>query len=120
MKGASGGDIYTANLTADDETGIGRWTEAEFVRALKVGMRPDGRVLHSPMSPRVDLDDHEAGAIYAYLRTVPRIRNAVPRPAAPAPAALADAHPGKAEYDRYGCASCHGATDAGRSRTSGA
>jgi mono/diheme cytochrome c family protein len=104
-----GKPIFSANLTSDPETGIGNWTEAEFVRAVKKGFRPDGRVLSYPMEPRPELDDDEAAAIYAYLRTVPKIRNAVRRPAAP----VADANPGKAVYERYGCNTCHGDTGIG-------
>jgi mono/diheme cytochrome c family protein len=112
LKDASGKDIYSANLTSDPETGIGNWTEADFVRAMKKGFRPDGRVLHYPMEAKPALDDEEAAAIYAYLLTVPKIKNAFPRPAMP-PAAVAGNDQGKALYDRYGCASCHGETGKG-------
>ncbi|HSO37941.1 MAG TPA: c-type cytochrome [Labilithrix sp.] len=106
--------IYSANLTADDETGLGRWSEADFVRAVTKGIRPDGRVLHYPMLPRVGLDDDEVGAIYAYLRTVPKIRNAVKRPSGASGAtAAAGGHPGKPLYEKYGCGSCHGKDGAG-------
>lgn len=109
MKRHDGSDIHTPNLTADDETGIGRWSEADFVRALRQGFRPDGRVLSYPMLPKPELDEDEAAAIYAYLRTVPRIRNAVPRPTYE----IAGADDGARAYARYGCASCHGDTGAG-------
>jgi len=106
---ANGEDIRTANLTPDPETGIGTWSEADFVKAVKKGFRPDGRVLHYPMTPRVELTDAEAGAIYAYLRTVPAIKNAVSRTVD----APAEGEPGKKLYVAYGCVSCHGATGAG-------
>lgn len=106
-----GGSIRTANLTPDDETGIGKWTEADFVRALKSGFRPDGRVLRYPMMPRTSLDDEEAAAIYAYLRTIPKIRNPVPRAFdVPVP----DGDPGRKLYVGYGCVACHGDDGAGR------
>lgn len=117
--------IHAPNLTADDETGIGRWSEADFVRAVTKGVRPDGRVLHYPMLPRTGLDDEEVAAIYAYLRTVPKLRHAVPRPAnAMAAAAVSPAsagagagtgagHPGKPLYEKYGCGACHGASGVG-------
>lgn len=114
LKDAEDKTIYSANLTSDDETGIGRWSEAELVRALTKGVRPDGRVLRAPMMPHSDLDDDEAGSIYAYLRTVPRIRNAVPRPAGIGDVTASAGHAtGKALYERYGCASCHGANGVG-------
>ena len=36
------GTFYTPNITPDPETGIGRWTDAQFLRALREGVRPDG------------------------------------------------------------------------------
>ena len=40
------GDFYPPNLTPDEETGIGGWSDAEFVNALKHGVGPDGRHLY--------------------------------------------------------------------------
>lgn len=102
--GADGKEIFTANLTPDDATGIGRWSEDDFVRAVRKGFRPDGRVLHYPMLPMPELQDDEARAIYAYLRTVPKLHNEVPRPAA----SEGGPHPGKRLYAKYGCGACHG------------
>jgi mono/diheme cytochrome c family protein len=101
---ANGEEIRTANLTPDPDTGIGKWSEADFVRALRKGFRPDGRVLHAPMTPRVELTDDEAAMIFAYLRTIPAIKNAVSRPIA----APAQGEPGKKLYVSYGCVGCHG------------
>ena len=36
------GTFYSPNITPDPETGIGRWTDAQFLRALREGVRPDG------------------------------------------------------------------------------
>lgn len=111
--------IYSANLTPDDETGIGRWSEADFVRAVTKGIRPDGRVLHYPMLPKTELEDDEVTAIYAYLRTVPKLRNAVERPKSPnevvvaAAAGGATGATGKALYQKYACGSCHGESGVG-------
>lgn len=109
FKEANGKEIYSANLTPDVETGIGAWSEADFVRAVRHGFRPDNRVLRFPMGPKPELSDADAAAIYAYLRTVPPIRNAVKRPG-PTVALSAD---GKAVYEKYGCVSCHGETSSG-------
>lgn len=110
LKDANGTDIHSANLTFDEETGIGRWTETQFVRAVREGFRPDGRVLHSPMMPMPQLREEEVAAIYSYLQTVPKIVNAVPRPTAPTP----NADPaGKQLYAKYGCVACHGETGVG-------
>lgn len=119
-----GATLHSANLTADPETGIGRWTQEDFRRALRMGIRPDGRVLRAPMGAKPEIDDAEADAIYAYLRSIPIIRNEVPRPSAPGSegpsekatsvgAEGASSSLGKAAYDRYGCSSCHGDTGLG-------
>jgi mono/diheme cytochrome c family protein len=107
MKDRTGGVVYTANLTPDVETGIGSWTFAQFRRTLATGIRPDGRALRSPMTARTDIDDEEAAAIWAYLRTVPALRNPLPPPPALPPETQADA--GSAVYYKYGCNVCHGA-----------
>jgi len=73
-----GKEILTRNITMDEETGIGRWTEEEFVKALKYGQAPHG-TLKPPMAPYPYLTDSEAKAIFAYLKTVPKIKNNVPR-----------------------------------------
>ncbi len=110
MTDADGRHIVTANLTPDDETGIGRWSEAEFVRAVRLGFRPDGRVLRSPMEVLPELGEDEAAAIYAYLRTVPKLRHAVQRNFEPVPRG---GPPGKRLYASYGCVSCHGDSGVG-------
>jgi cytochrome c553 len=105
LKDQSGQAVLSANLTAD-ETGLSKWSEADFARAIRTGIRPDNTVLPYPMSPLPELTEAEAGAIYAYLRTVPKIHNPVPRP--PSRSAGAGASQGKQLYYRYGCNSCHG------------
>ncbi|MGZ6070294.1 MAG: c-type cytochrome [Myxococcaceae bacterium] len=98
--------LQSANLTPDDQTGIGRWSEHDFVAALRGGFRPDRTLIRYPMAPEPELSEAEAGAIHAYLRTVPAIRNYVPRDLlAPPGTTMTD---GKQLYERYGCVSCHG------------
>jgi hypothetical protein len=75
-----GTKMYSMNLTMDEETGIGRWTEEEFVKAVKTGIVPYGQpALRRPMKPYTYLSDGEAKAIYAYLKTIPKIKNQVER-----------------------------------------
>ena len=80
------GDYPTGNLTSDKETGLGAWTDAEVKNVLTRGILRDGSRLlpypmdwgsYSTMKP-ADLD-----AIVAYLRTLPPVRNKVPRPTRP-------------------------------------
>jgi len=80
FKMPDGSTIYSMNLTMDEETGIGRWTEEEFVKAIKTGIVPNGQPsLRQPMKPYADLTDGEARAIFAYLKTIPKIKNQVER-----------------------------------------
>lgn len=69
----------SANITPDPETGIGAWTEAQFAEAIRFGKRPDGRALSPIMPPMTVLTDAEISALWAYLRTVPPIKNPVDR-----------------------------------------
>jgi mono/diheme cytochrome c family protein len=71
---------YARNITPDMETGIGSWSEDEIVRALREGIRPDGKVLGPPMSFGWyrDMSDTDAHAIAAFLMTVPAVHNVVP------------------------------------------
>ena len=70
-----------SNLTPHDETGIGRWSEADFLRTLRTGVNPRGDSLHAFMPWREirRMEDDELRAIHRYLRTLPPIANAVPR-----------------------------------------
>ena len=67
------GLVISANLTPEKETGIGSWTEEQFIRVLKYGRKPDGTNVRPPMPPFPLLSDEEAAAIWAYLQTVPEI-----------------------------------------------
>ena len=75
------GTWITPNITPDPETGIGRWTDPEIIRAIREGKRPDGRTLGPPMPFDLyrRLADSDVKAMVAYLRTVPPIRQVVPR-----------------------------------------
>ena len=104
----NGSAIYTSNLTPDDETGIGTWSAEDFRHAMRDGFRRDGSMIRYPMNRMPELTDDEDDAIYAYLRTVPRLHNPrIPTPPDPPPA---DASPGSRIYHRYGCQTCHGET----------
>ena len=74
-----GTTIKTLNLTSDEETGIGKWTEEQFANAVRNGIVPNGPALRKPMMPFVQLTDGEVHAIYTYLRTVPKLSQKVDR-----------------------------------------
>jgi len=111
MPDLGGKIVPTANLTPDPETGIGRWTEEQFRRALVEGIRPDNRPLRYPMVPYRILDDDEVSAIFAYLRSVPPLVNKVPLPET---YVVSSADRGKQVYYVYGCNGCHGDTGVGQ------
>lgn len=65
-----------ANITPDLETGIGRWTEDEFIATLRTGRRPDGTEMRPemPWQLTAQFDEHELQALWRYLQTVPAVR----------------------------------------------
>jgi hypothetical protein len=86
------GVTYSTNLTPDQNTGIGIWTEDMFVRAIKSGKHMGtSRMIQPPMPwPAYgQATDEDLKSIYAYLRSIPAIANRVPdyeepkRPATP-------------------------------------
>ena len=81
------GVSFTANLTSDQNSGMGIWTEEMFVNATRKGRHMGtSREILPPMPWRMqaDLTDEDLKAIFAYLRTVPAITNHVPEPLPPA------------------------------------
>lgn len=79
------GTFDPPNLTADRETGLGAWSEAEIITAVRTGVRPDGRIL-APVMPwhaYGHLTDEDAGALAHYLATLPPVRHAAPPPTGP-------------------------------------
>lgn len=63
----------SANLTPDRATGLGTWSEADFIRAMRTGTRPDGTLIDPRMPWKAfgQMNDVELRALWAYLRTVP-------------------------------------------------
>jgi len=83
------GVSFTANLTPDPETGLGKWTAADFIATLRSGRHLGrGRELLPPMpTPGVaSLSDDDLKALFAYLQSIPAVKNHVPSPVAPAAA----------------------------------
>jgi mono/diheme cytochrome c family protein len=74
------GYFYPPNLTSDRETGLGSWSENDIIRAVRTGVRADGRML-APVMPwhsYAALSDSDAQALARYLKSLPPIRHAVP------------------------------------------
>jgi len=65
------GAIYTTNITPDAETGIGRWSEAAFSRAMREGVDRGGRHLYPafPYDHFMHIRDEDIKALYAYFMT---------------------------------------------------
>ena len=86
------GVSFTRNLTADKETGLGGWTEQNFVDTIRTGRRMGkGRPILPPMPiPAIqNYTDEDLRAIFAYLQSLPPVKNAVPEPLPPATAVVA-------------------------------
>lgn len=81
------GVSFTANLTPDPETGLGGWTEETFFQAIRDGRHEGrGRPILPPMPWPMyrQATDEDLRAVFAYLQTIPAIRNRVPAPVDPA------------------------------------
>ena len=79
--GPRGARVYAKNLTPDPETGLGGWSEEQFVRTFKHGVRPDGsKYSISPMEWDIyaNMKEEDVRAMYRYLRTIKAIPNKVP------------------------------------------
>ncbi len=95
------GISYAANLTPDRETGLGAWTEQNFLDTMRTGRHMGrGRPILPPMPWQMvkNLTDPDLKAVFAYLRTLPTVKNRVPQPMpppGPAPAPAAPSAPAK-------------------------
>lgn len=122
---------YAPNITPDADTGIGRWTDAQIVRAIREGVRPDGSLIGPPMAiPEYrGISDEDVHAMVAYLRSVPAVRSETPKSkynvalAAYGPPVANVPTPPKTDLVAYGrylagpvghCMECHTPRDANR------
>ena len=122
------GRVFAPNLTPDPETGAGNWTDDQFARAIREGIGHDGRALF-PMMPYLHfraMSDEDMASVIVSVRTVPPVRNQVPRTelifpvkylirSAPEPLTESVPEPdpsdkvkwGKYLLNRSGCEDCH-------------
>jgi len=72
------GTIYTPNITSDKNTGIGNWTDAQFIKAMRKGISPEGKYYY-PAFPYLyfsKITDEDLLAIKAYLDNIPAVNQA--------------------------------------------
>ena len=82
------GITYAANITGDSATGIGAWTDEQFIATMRTGKHlgmEGGRPVLPPMPWKEigKLSDDDLKAMLAYLKTIPAVDNRVPAPIPP-------------------------------------
>jgi hypothetical protein len=101
------GTLWTRNITADPQSGVGAWSDAELARAIRSGVSRDGRQLHwqgMTWDQLSNLEEEDLRAIVAYVRLLPPINRAVPPPRA---SAADDCDTYTFYLDRSDQAGCH-------------
>jgi cytochrome c5 len=74
------GVIYSQNITPDKETGIGAWTDAQFIKAMRHGISPEGEYYYPafPFYFFAQVTDDDLKALHAYLNSLPAIHQINP------------------------------------------
>jgi mono/diheme cytochrome c family protein len=75
------GTLWTRNITAHPQAGVGAWTDAELERAIRSGVSRDGRQLHwqgMTWDQFSNLEEEDLRAIVAYVRLLPPVNRTVP------------------------------------------
>lgn len=70
---------YARNLTSDEETGLGRFTDGQIARAIRAGVMPDGQLSIFMRMSVGELSDEDLTAVVSYLRSLEPVRNEVPK-----------------------------------------
>jgi len=72
------GTLYTSNITPDAETGIGKWSADDFYKTMHEGRFPDGGLLYPamPFGSYTKVTRADSDAIFAYLRSIPAVKQA--------------------------------------------
>src|SRR6266478_1477742 len=124
--------LVAPNITPDEKTGAGAWTDDMFARAIREGIGHDGRILHPQMwyGSFRSLSDEDLASIIVYLRALPPVYNPLPQTnipderkktlTAPPPLTEPVPQPDQSTPDRRGaylvriadCAGCHTAWEA--------
>lgn len=76
LRSESGIAVWIPNITGDEETGIGSWTDDEIIRSIRDGVKRDGSFLFPamPYGAYQHISDEDVRAIVAYLRSVPPVK----------------------------------------------
>ncbi|MGW8226813.1 MAG: c-type cytochrome, partial [Anaerolineales bacterium] len=104
-----------SNLTPDPATGIGNWTEQQFMTAMRTGLRPDGTVMlpYMPYPSYSRWNEDDLHAVWLYLSSLEPIAHEIP---APTLSGAADsgtgAERGEGLFEVY-CVVCHGEKGSG-------
>ena len=79
--------VAAPNITPDEETGAGAWSDDQFARGIREGIGHDGRALFPIMPYGVykEISDEDVAAIVVYLRSVPAVHKSQPKPKIPFP-----------------------------------
>jgi mono/diheme cytochrome c family protein len=74
------GTLFSTNITPDAETGIGKWSEQDLLRALREGVSPEGTHLYPafPYTAYTKMSDADIAALYAYLKTIEPAKSPAP------------------------------------------
>jgi mono/diheme cytochrome c family protein len=121
-------EVYAANITPDKDTGIGTWTDAQIVTAIREGKTREGKIIFPPMPvPTYNrMSDADVKAIVAFLHTIKPVHHEVPEskykiPQQAMPPAKGLPAPPKTDKVAYGgyivnalahCFECHSGPDA--------
>ena len=121
-------EVYTANITPDKDTGIGTWTDAQIITAIREGKTREGKIIFPPMPVPTynNMSDDDVKAVVAFLHTVKPIHHEVPQskyniPQQAMPPAKSLPAPPKSDKVAYGryivtalahCFECHSGPDA--------
>lgn len=74
------GTIYSTNITPDSETGIGDWSDLDFLHSMRYGVRPNGEHLYPvfPYPAFTKVSNFDMAAMSAYLKTIPAVNYTPP------------------------------------------
>lgn len=128
------GKVVAPNLTPDPETGLGKWTDGEKIRAIREGISKDGRALFPfmPYPHFAEMSDEDLHSVVAYINSLPPVKRALPRTEldfpvkylikfAPKPVTAKVSAPDRSDRVKYGaylvklanCIECHTQMDKG-------